>query len=137
MDNCIFCQIVAGKSPSFKVYEDGLFFGLLDINPASKGHTLLVPKKHYKWVHDVPEFGLYFETGLKIKKAMDMTLHPLWVQYLTHGLIPHAHIHIIPRYDSADHHYEGIVPRQGRLYFTQEEMTAIAHQIYDATKKLT
>lgn len=99
MKDCIFCQIVTGKAPSFKVYEDDKFFGFLDIFPTTKGHALLISKKHFRWVHDVPDFGQYWEIALKLKKAIEKALHPKWVQYLTHGLVPHAHIHIIPRYD--------------------------------------
>lgn len=127
MENCIFCQIAAGKSPSYKVYEDETFYGLLDINPASKGHVLLVPKKHYQWVHDVPEFGKYWETVRKIKKAIDIAFNPQWTQYLTHGIIPHAHIHIIPRYENIKE--AEVVPAQGKVSFSKEEMTEIAKKI--------
>jgi histidine triad (HIT) family protein len=51
---CIFCQIVAGKIPSKKVYEDKLVIGILDINPASKGHVLLMPKEHYPIMPIIP-----------------------------------------------------------------------------------
>jgi histidine triad (HIT) family protein len=126
MEKCIFCQIVSGKSPSYKVYEDDLFYGFLDIFPVTKGHILLVPKKHYRWVHDVPEFGQYWETALKLKKVLDKTLKPKWVQYFTHGLISHAHIHILPRYDEVG---TGFLPNGKIDPPSKEEMTAIATKI--------
>lgn len=132
MENCIFCQIVAGKSPSYKVYEDDMFYGLLDIFPASKGHVLLVPKKHYQWVHDVPEFGRYWETAVKITRAVEKALNPKWVQYLTHGIIPHAHIHIIPGYEEIKG--TNIIPEQGKLSLSKEEMTEIAEKIRNTLK---
>lgn len=132
MKDCIFCQIVAGKSTSYKVYEDDLFYGLLDIFPASKGHVLLISKKHYDWVHDVPEFGRYWETALKIKKAIDKAFSPKWVQYLTHGILPHAHIHIIPRYEGINDIYKDVIPQQGKLNFSKKEMNEIAEKIRNA-----
>lgn len=130
MKDCIFCQIVKGKSPSYKIYEDEYFYGLLDIFPASKGHSLLIPKKHYRWVHDVEKFSEYWEKALVIKKALDKAFKPEWVQYLTHGVIPHAHIHIIPRYDTVD--FINVVPKQGILKFNKEEMEEIAKKISSA-----
>jgi len=66
MDDCIFCKIVKGEIPAFKVYEDNDFLAFLDINPISVGHTLLIPKKHYRWVYDVPNFGEYWQVAQKI-----------------------------------------------------------------------
>ena len=103
MENCIFCKIAQGKIPSYKIYEDDLFFGFLDINPRTIGHSLLIPKKHYRWVYEVPGFETYWGTVLKITKAMQKSLHPTFITYLTHGLeITHAHIHILPRKDETE-----------------------------------
>ena len=66
MDDCIFCKIVKGEIPCFKVYEDENFLGFLDINPLNPGNSLLIPKEHYRWVIDVPKFGQYFEIAKKI-----------------------------------------------------------------------
>jgi histidine triad (HIT) family protein len=54
-EQCIFCHIIAGKIPTKKVYEDNLLIGILDINPASKGHVLLMPKEHYPIMPLIPE----------------------------------------------------------------------------------
>ena len=53
MNDCLFCKIIKGDIPSFKVYEDDMVFAFLDINPKSNGHTLIVPKKHFK---DIRQF---------------------------------------------------------------------------------
>lgn len=99
-DNCIFCKIVKGEIPSYKVYEDENFFGFLDIYPKTKGHALLIPKKHYRWVYDVPNFGEYWESSRNVSKRLMEVLKPEFIAYLTHGMdVPHAHIHIIPRYN--------------------------------------
>jgi histidine triad (HIT) family protein len=98
MSNCIFCQIAAGESPCYKIYEDKEFIAFLDIYPRVKGHVLLIPKKHYRWIYDVPHFGKYWEAALKITKALQKALNPEFVNYVTYGIdIPHAHIHILPR----------------------------------------
>lgn len=132
MKECLFCQIVAGKSPCYKVYENEKFFGFLDINPATEGHTLIIPKKHYLWVYDVPEFGSYWEAVLKITRAIQRALKPEFVTYLTYGLqVPHAHIHILPRGEKDSHE---IVPKQKQT--DKEEMKKIAAQIYQEVRQI-
>jgi histidine triad (HIT) family protein len=129
MKDCIFCQIAIGKSPSYKIYEDENFYGFLDIFPTTKGHSMLIPKKHFRWVHDVPNFGLYWETVLKVERAIEKSLEPKWVQYMTHGLISHAHIHILPRYDEVD---AGFVPKHKIEKPTDQEMNEISAKIRES-----
>lgn len=101
--DCIFCKIVNGDLPSYKVYEDDLFFGFLDIFPLSKGNVLLIPKKHYRWVNDVPEFGAYWEAAKTISQKIAKVLGATSISYLTLGEeVPHAHIRIVPRYSTQD-----------------------------------
>lgn len=71
MENCIFCKLAAGEIPSHKVYEDDYYLAFLDIRPLSPGHTLVIPKQHYRWVWDVPEVGTYFEVVRKIAVAIE------------------------------------------------------------------
>ncbi|HLL60436.1 MAG TPA: HIT domain-containing protein [Candidatus Nitrosocosmicus sp.] len=99
MNDCLFCKMIEGKIPAFKVYEDGSYFAFLDIYPRTKGHTLVIPKAHHRWVYDVPEFGAYWETVLKITKGIQRALKPEWINYFTLGEVPHAHIHILPRFE--------------------------------------
>lgn len=128
MDDCTFCKIVKGELPSYKIYEDDLFFGLLDIFPRTKGHSLLIPKKHYRWVYDVPEFGKYWESVKKISDAMKAALEPSFITYVTHGLeVPHAHIHIMPR-----HHDTQYVPDIMKV--SKEELTEIKRLLDEAMK---
>lgn len=129
MENCIFCQIVAGKSTCHKVYEDEMFLGFLDIYPRSKGHTLLIPKKHYNWTYDVPEFGAYWLAVLKITKAVQKTLKPEFINYFTYGFhVSHAHIHIVP-------HYSQIGEKEDTFIAKEKEMSEIAKKIYEEVKK--
>lgn len=130
MDNCIFCKIVRGELPSYKVYEDKDFFAFLDINPRVKGHTLVIPKSHYQWVYDIPNFGDYWEIVRKITSAMQKALNPQFVNYATYGLdVPHAHVHIFPR-----HNEPGFVP--GIIKVSKEELTQIAEKIKGAIRNI-
>ena len=52
-EKCIFCKIVQGKIPSYKIWEDEKVFVFLDINPYALGHTLVIPKKHFRWLWDM------------------------------------------------------------------------------------
>jgi histidine triad (HIT) family protein len=99
MKDCLFCKIIKKEVPSHTVYEDKDFYAFLDIFPRTKGHTLVIPKKHYQWVYDVKEAGLYWETVMKITKKLQKVLNPVWVNYFTLGEVPHAHIHILPRFE--------------------------------------
>lgn len=98
MDECIFCKIVAEELPCYRVYEDETFLGFLDIYPRVKGHSLLIPKDHHRWVYDVPNFGEYWSVAKRISEASIAAFEPEFVSFITHGLeVPHAHIHILPR----------------------------------------
>lgn len=94
---CIFCQIVSGHLPAYKIYEDNQFLAFLDIYPVVRGQTLVIPKKHYRWVYEVQEFGEYWQVAQKIAQAQIKSLSAPTVLFLTAGFqIPHAHIHILP-----------------------------------------
>ncbi len=96
-ENCIFCKIVAGTIPSHKVYEDADFLAFLDINPRSPGHTLVIPKSHYRWVWDVPNTGAYFEMAKKIALAQQKAFSTdMILCRVTGEEVPHAHIWILP-----------------------------------------
>ncbi|MBU0618799.1 HIT domain-containing protein [Patescibacteria group bacterium] len=97
MSDCIFCKIVAGEIPSFKIYENQDYLAFLDIFPFSWGHTLVIPKKHYPWVWEVKNIGEYFQVCQKIAQHYQKTLNQKLVISHVYGEdIPHAHIHLIP-----------------------------------------
>lgn len=64
---CIFCKIVNGDIPCYKVYEDEAVLAFLDINPANLGHTLIIPKRHYQDIYDLPE-DVFMRIGSVAKK---------------------------------------------------------------------
>lgn len=104
MDDCVFCKIVKGEIPSYKVYEDADFFAFLDIRPLNVGHTLVIPKKHERWVWDVENIGTYFEAARKIVLAQKKAFNTDYVVSVIYGEeVPHAHIWLVPRLDNDGH----------------------------------
>jgi len=129
MEDCIFCKIVKGEIPCQKVYEDDKFLAFLDINPFTPGHTLLVPKDHYRWVYDIPEFSQFSQIAKKIALAIIKSdLKPDFVTFLTVGEdVSHAHIHIIPRKEN-DSFKQGLKSISHHPT-TSEELTQISSLI--------
>jgi histidine triad (HIT) family protein len=104
MNECIFCKIINEEIPSKKVYEDDDFLAFLDIRPLNPGHTLVIPKKHYRWVWDVENIGRYYEVVKLIANAMQRAFEPDLVASLVLGdEVPHAHIWLVPRYRDDGH----------------------------------
>src|SRR3989339_473799 len=101
-DNCIFCKIVNKEIPCYQVYEDTNFLAFLDIRPLNPGHLLLIPKKHYRWVWDIPEE--YSSILNKLANQLKKVLGTDYVQSLVIGdEVHHAHIHLIPRFPNDGH----------------------------------
>ena len=97
MENCIFCKIVSGEIPSYKVYEDENFLAFLDINPQSPGHTQIIPKKHFRYVWDTPNAGEYFEIAKKVALAQRKAFDTEWIlSKIVGDEVPHAHIWVFP-----------------------------------------
>jgi histidine triad (HIT) family protein len=98
MEECIFCKIVKKEIPNYTIYEDDNFLAFLDIFPRVKGHALVIPKKHYRWVYDVENFGEYWEVARKVSAKIQKSLNSKFVSYITMGeAVHHAHIHILPQ----------------------------------------
>jgi len=133
MDDCIFCKIVKGEIPCYKIYEDNNFLGFLDIRPLTKGNSLLISKEHYRWVYDVPDFGNYWEAAKKVALSTIKILGAERVTFLTLGMeVPHAHIRIIPRYNNDK---QSIIPNLDIVEkIEKEEMQKIAEEIKKGIK---
>ena len=106
MTECVFCKIIAGEIPTTIVHLDESTFAFLDINPANKGHVLVLPRKHYENLNDIPanEVWHLFEIVQKISKAIEKGLKAEGYNVLMNNkkpagqLVDHAHIHVIPRF---------------------------------------
>ena len=115
MNDCIFCKIINDELPSKTVYEDDLLKVIMNINPSTDGHLLVLPKEHYVNIMDIKE-----DIVVHSLKVIKDTLYPLLKERLNcQGLtlaennelgqeIKHFHIHLIPRYpeDGADFNYD-------------------------------
>jgi len=103
-EDCLFCKIISGKLPSYKVYEDAKYIAFLDINPFSAGHTLVSPKKHGEtlWDMDEGEIGELFEVASKISRSVVSAMGADGFRILQNNgeaanqVVPHVHVHIIP-----------------------------------------
>ncbi len=105
MDDCLFCKIINGEIPSYKVYEDNDILAFLDIAPISYGHTLVVPKKHYCNFEEIPKEDLcqiikaVKKIGKAFKYGLDLKGYNIQVNNgpVAGQVIPHLHFHLIPR----------------------------------------
>jgi histidine triad (HIT) family protein len=133
MENCIFCKISKKEIPCFEVFEDEKFLAFLDINPRNPGHTLVIPKEHFRWVWDVSYLGEYFEIVGKIAKAIQKAMKTDFiVSFIIGEEVPHAHIHLVPRFKEDGH--GALINLSLIREIREKEMEEIANQI---KKKLT
>jgi len=109
--DCIFCKIVAGEIPADKVYEDDEYLAFLDIMPINPGHTLVIPKKHYRDLIDAPNellsgmIGLAKKIGVAIKDGLQVPAFNVGVNTGKEAgqAVFHVHFHVIPRFASDGH----------------------------------
>lgn len=106
MNDCIFCKIVKGEIHSYKIYEDDDVYAFLDINPVSRGHTLVVPKEHYADIFEIPE-DLLSKVNIVVKKLSSRIKERLecdGINILQNNgscagqTVLHYHVHIQPVY---------------------------------------
>jgi histidine triad (HIT) family protein len=103
--DCIFCKIVAGAVPCFKLVEDAETLAFMDINPVHDGHCLVIPKAHHATVFDIPPDAIaaVARTASVIAKAVNAAVQPdglNLVQSNGRGAaqsVPHFHVHVLPR----------------------------------------
>jgi len=99
--HCIFCDIIGGKAPCYKIYEDELSLAILDINPLSIGHCLVIPKRHAPWWHELSEDenASLFKVAKVVAEKVMKTLAPEFVCMYARGRrVPHTHIFLVPTY---------------------------------------
>jgi histidine triad (HIT) family protein len=105
-ENCIFCKIINGEIPANKIYEDEKVLAFLDINPISKGHTLIIPKTHFENIFDIEEEDLkeIINACKKISILLKENLNADGVNILhasgkdAQQSVFHFHLHVVPRY---------------------------------------
>ncbi len=105
MSDCIFCKIILGEIPSYKIYEDDFVLAFLDIAPVNYGHTLVVPKKHVANYEEIEKndleklFNAVKKIGYALKIGLAIPGYNTCVNNdpVAGQIIPHMHVHIIPR----------------------------------------
>lgn len=130
--DCIFCKIVAGEIPCFKLYEDAATLAFMDINPVHPGHALAIPKAHHPDLFAIPADGLAATTATlqKVARAVRKTLQPAGMNLVQcNGAaaaqsVMHFHMHAVPRHDG-----DGLAMNWGLDPGDMDEIGALAEKI--------
>lgn len=133
-ERCVFCMIARGELSSHKVYEDKDYVAFLDINPFSRGHTLVCPKTHGETLWDMgePEIGGLFAAASKVSRAIVHATGADGFRILQNNgeaanqVVAHVHVHVIPIA------MENKWKPMSRISLEPEEMTALAKSIREA-----
>ncbi len=146
MTDCIFCKIAKGEIPSAKIWEDENHFACLDINPNTKGMTLVMPKKHFdSYAFDMPkkDYADLMNASKEVAKLLDKKLGTQRTAMVMEGLgVNHVHIKLYPIYGLEEkfketwakdkiffEHYEGYISTQLGPQKSQEELNKLAEKI--------
>lgn len=127
----IFTKIVKGEIPSYKIAEDENYYSFLDINPLSKGHTLVIPKKEVDYLFNLDDntYNGLFSFAKRVSKAIEKSVDCIRIGVVVYGLdVPHAHIHLIPLKGTGNE----INFSNPKVPLTKEEFIEIAEKINKA-----
>lgn len=138
-EDCVFCRIVAGKAPSFLVYDDERYIAFLDIAPFSRGHTLVCPKNHGETIWDMKESDIaeLFMMASRVSKAVVEAVGADGFRFVQNNgeaanqVVAHVHVHVIPVRMSDRGRF------MGRQSFSREEMESTAGMIRQKMKVTT
>jgi histidine triad (HIT) family protein len=132
MSDCLFCQIVDGVVPSRKIFENDNCYAFLDIFPAAKGHTLVIPKKHFADIHEI-DARSYASVAAAAKEVADLLHARLGSDGTTifqmnreagWQTVFHLHMHVIPRWDNDGLHkpWDIVAATDGELAAVHKEV---------------
>lgn len=137
-EECIFCKIVRGEIPSRKVHEDKEVLAILDANPASLGHVLVLPKKHFANIYDIDNASLVSVANI-VKLMADRAKSRLGAEGVNvlqnngrHAgqIVEHLHIHVIPRYEN-----DGISLHLPRAKISEEDLKSAESKLKEEESK--
>jgi histidine triad (HIT) family protein len=128
---CVFCEIANEDSQVSSVYEDDCVMAFLDNRPASDGHTLVIPKKHFETIYDIPdeEIAHLFKIVKKVAVAVKETVNPEGLTVIQRNgkaagqHMVHLHVHVIPRH-------------KGQRLLTMEEIPEASREKLDKIAKI-
>ncbi|PLX27873.1 HIT family protein [Candidatus Parcubacteria bacterium] len=132
MEDCLFCKIINGEIPCNKVYENEYTLAFLDISPTNPGHTLVVPKKHFKNNEEIDELYLteVHKTVKKVGRAIKNGLSSPGYNIIINNdqiagqIIPHFHAHIVPRVEGDGFkHWPGGEYKEGQAEDVAQKIT--------------
>lgn len=143
MPECPFCQIVAGKAPARKVYEDEQTLAFLDLYPISRGHCLVIPKKHVRWFTDIePRDGIagpFLKTCYVVARKLKYAFDCEYVTMLIRGKrVPHLHMLLIPSIKGEENLLDKTLAMQDfaqtrmKPPFSEAELDRIAEEVVNA-----
>lgn len=129
-EECVFCRIVDGEIPSCKVFEDADILAFMDINPVTKGHTLVIPKSHHESILTTPVdvLGKVIVAAQRVAIAQQNELKADGINVtqangvLAGQIISHIHFHVIPRFKNDNHSWD----RPQAKYDREDEMETFA-----------
>ena len=124
----IFSRIAAGEIPSYKCAEDEQFYAFLDINPVTRGHVLVIPRREVDYIFDMEddELAAFQVFAKRVANALKAAFPCRKVAQVVLGLkVPHAHIHLIPMNTEGDVDF-----RKEKLKLSEQEFKEIAAKIY-------
>jgi histidine triad (HIT) family protein len=128
---CLFCKILKGGIPSYKILEDKDFYSFLTINPINPGHSLVIPKNHSEYIFEMGEAlqGKILEFSGKVARALEKSMNPKTgkIGIMVAGLeVPHTHIHLIPMDGEGDLNFAKAKPvSQKELKDSQKKITSV------------
>jgi histidine triad (HIT) family protein len=105
MNDCVFCKVIQGVLPAHKIWEDEHFLAILDINPNTPGHTLLLPKIHVPYVFDLEEalYSSLFVVAKTLSQPLLKVTKAKRIGVVVQGFtVPHVHVHLVPMNDVHD-----------------------------------
>ncbi|MCP3872102.1 MAG: HIT family protein [Desulfobacteraceae bacterium] len=131
--DCLFCKIINGEIPCTKIYENDKVLSFMDISPMNEGHLLVIPKTHGATILELPEtdFLAVMAATKKIAQAANKALNPDGINILqlngeaANQVVPHLHVHIVPRWDGDGLTVSQWVPVPGDM----EQIGQIAEKI--------
>lgn len=134
-DNCLFCKIAKGDIPSATVYEDRSFRVFMDVNPASRGHCLIVPREHFDNIYDLDgeTAGRLFSLATGIARALKKALGCDGINIVSNNgaaagqTVMHFHLHLIPRFEG-----DGVGLLWKPREVSQEELEELRMKIKEA-----
>ncbi len=132
MEECVFCRIVKGELPCYRLYESELVLAFLDINPVTRGHALIIPKRHVERLGQLSEEEVkeVFSAAAEIAEASLSALGAkganFWVNQgsIAGQVVKHFHVHVVPRYAE-----EEVKVEVRPLKLSEEEMESIADRL--------